>query len=89
MFFQERTKTFLKRRAPRRPPLHSPLPLALIPCKHKTRFKKTNAVAEATNYVAVLTKADTEKGSELFCVGFAFVFVNLRFVCYRINAMRI
>ena len=70
-------------------PLHPSPPRALIPCKHKTRFKKTNAVAEATNYVAVLTKADTEKGSELFCVGFAFVFVNLRFVCYRINAMRI
>ena len=71
------------------PPLHSPLPRALIPCKHKTRLAKTNAVAEATNYVTVLTKADTEKEMELLCVGFAFVFANLRFVCYGTNAMRI
>ena len=49
---------------------------------------KTNAVAEATNYVAVLTKADTGNEIELCCVGFAFVFTNLRFVCYGINAMR-
>ena len=63
--------------------------IAFIPCKHKTRLTKTNAVAEATNYVAVLTKADIGIEIELCCVGFAFVFVNPRFVCYVINAMRI
>ena len=69
-------------------PLHPSPPPALIPCKHKTCLSKINAVAEAANYAAVLTKADTEKEVELFCVGFTFVFANLRFVCYGINAMR-
>ena len=51
-------------------------------------MSKTNAVAEGASHAAVLTKADTEKEVELFRVGFAFVFTNLRFVCYGINAMR-
>lgn len=51
-------------------------------------MSKTNAVAEAASHAAVLAKADTEKEVELFRVGFAFVFTNLRFVCYGINAMR-
>ena len=49
--------------------------------KHKTQSSKFNAVAEATNYVAVLTKTDTNKEIDLFCVGFAFYFADFRFVC--------
>ena len=86
--FWEKNQNFFEEAGSPPPPLHSPLPRALIPCKHKTRLTKTNAVAEATNYVAVLTKADTGNEIELCCVGFAFVFANLRFVCYGINAMR-
>ena len=85
----EKNQNFFEEAGSPPPPLHSPLPLTFIPCKHKTRLTKTNAVAEATNYVAVLTKADTGNEIELCCVGFAFVFANPRFVCYVINAMRI
>ena len=87
-FATKESKLFLKRRAHRRPLFTPRSRLHLFLANIRLAWQKPNAVAEATNYVAVLTKADTEKEMELLCVGFAFVFANLRFVCYRINAMR-
>ena len=90
MFFSvKEIKAFLERGFSASP---SPLPAPAVFCyRSNIRLDRqnTNAVAEATSYVAVLTKADTNKEPELNCVGFAFVFANLRFVCHDSKIMRI